>query len=249
MDRVDIRNYLYHGIHNGIYKGSASNRDFAVFESILKDEYLLFGKELNERDVYSEVTHYTGEMGWTPRISFGFYPLNDEIYRISFNTSICSQYMPKNIKEFIINKYGISEEKLCSNIIDFSFDTDDLAWLKYSHGITLIFDPRLLKDLKISNYAALYDEICVDEKVSLRKYLVAVSLFLDVRKAEDYYSSFELEKHKLAGYEYERLNDKYFLEIKKLLRKYNYNVPVIDFLSGKSLDEHGKVLVRVNKNK
>ena len=249
MDRLDIRNYLYHGIHNGVYKGSASDRDFAVLESILKDEHLLFGKELNERDVYSEVTYYTGEMGWTPRISLGFYPLNDEIYRISFNTSKCSQYMPKNIKEFIIDKYGYSEEKLCGGIIDFGIGVDEFAWLKYSRGITLIFDPKLLKDLKISNYAALYDEICVDEKVSLRKYLVAVSLFLDIKKAEDYYSIFELKKFKLAGYEYERLNDKYYLEIKKLLRKYNYDVPVVDFLTGKPLDEHGKVLVRVNKNK
>ena len=249
MDRLDIRNYLYHGIHNGVYKGDAPDSGLAVLESILKDGYLLFGKELNERDVYSEVTYYDAIQGFTPRISLGFYPLNDEIYKISFNTSKRGQYMPKNIKKFIIDKYGYSEEKLCGSIIDFGIGVDEFAWLQYSRGITLIFDQKLLKDLKISNYAALYDEICVDEKVSLRKYLVAVSLFLDIKKAEDYYSPYELNKFKLAGYEYECLNEKKYYEIKKLLRKYNYDVPVVDFLTGKPLDEHGKVLARVSKNK
>lgn len=46
MDRLDIRNYLYHGIHNGVYKENASDPGLAVFESILKDEYLLLGKVL-----------------------------------------------------------------------------------------------------------------------------------------------------------------------------------------------------------
>ena len=40
-----------------------------------------------------------------------------------------------------------------------------------------------------------------------------------------------------------------FIEIKKLLAKYDYDVPVIDFLTGKPLDNHGKVLVRVKRNK
>ena len=249
MDRLDIRNYLYHGIHNGVYKGSAIDPGLAVFESILKDEYLLFGKDLNERNVYSGITCYTDDAGLTPRISLGFYPLNKEVYNISFATSKHKNYMPKSIRELLINKYNKNEEELNSNIMRFNLDSTWFAWLAYYQGITLIFDPKLLNDLKISNYAALYDEICVDEKVSLRKYLVAVSLFLNIKKAEDFCSAFELKKFKLAGYEYEQLNDKYYLEIKKLLRKYNYDVPVVDFLTGKSLDEHGKVLVRVKKNK
>ena len=249
MEKLDIRDYLYHGIHNGVYKGSAPDPGLAVFESILKDGYLLCGKELNERGVYSKVTYYTAEMGWTPRISLGFYPLNDEIYKISFSTSKCSQHMPKSIKEFLTLEHGFSEEKLGDSIIDHPFSGDDIAWLKYSRGITLIFDPKLLEDLKISNYAALYDEICVDEKVSLRKYLVAVSLFLDIRKAEDFYDPYSLEVLNVRGYVYERIYDKYFIEIKKLLAKYDYDVPVIDFLTGKTLDEHGKVLVRIKKNK
>ena len=249
MEKLDIRDYLYHGIHNGVYKGSAPDPGLAVFESILKDGYLLCGKELNERGVYSKVTYYTAEMGWTPRISLGFYPLNDEIYKISFSTSKCSQHMPKSIKEFLTLEHGFSEEKLGDSIIDHPFSGDDIAWLKYSRGITLIFDPKLLEDLKISNYAALYDEICVDEKVSLRKYLVAVSLFLDIRKAEDFYDPYSLEVLNVRGYVYERIYDKYFIEIKKLLAKYDYDVPVIDFLTGKPLDNHGKVLVRVKRNK
>ena len=249
MDRLDIRNYLYHGIHNGVYKGSAPDPGLAVFESILKDEYLLFGKDLNERDVYSEVTYYTAETGLTPRISLGFYPLNEEVYKISLDTSRYKDNMPKSIRELLINKYGYTEEELNSNIMNFNPDDIWFAWLAYSRGITLIFDPNLLKNLKIADCAGLYDEICIEEKVSLRKYLVAVSLFLDIKKAEDYCSAFELKKFKLAGYEYECLDDKAYLEIKKLLRKYNYDVPVVDFLTGKPLDEHGKVLVRVNKNK
>lgn len=248
MERLDIRDYLYHGIHNGVYKGTAPDPGLAVFESILNDEYLLFGKELNERDVYSEITYYDAIQGFTPRISLGFYPLNEEIYKTSFNTSKYNQYMPKNIKNYLIKKYGVNEDELYNDIIDFSFDGDEFAWLKYSQGISLIFDSKLLNELKISNYAALYDEICIDEKISLRKYLVAVSLFLDIKKVEEYYTSSELKKFKLSGYEYESLDDKYFIEIKKLLQKYNYDVPIIDFLTGKSLDEHGKVLVRVKKN-
>ena len=244
MDRLDIRNYLYHGIHNGVYKGNAPDPGLAVFESILKDEYLLLGKELNERDVYSEVTCYKRSLGITPRISLGFYPLNEEIYKISFESCKYENYMPKSIKDFLIDEHGVSEEKLNDGIINHPFSGDDLAWLKYSYGITLIFDPRLLEDLKISDYAALYDEICVDEKVSLRKYLVAVSLFLYTKKAENMYDSYSLKKLKVYGYEYECIDDKYYIEVEKLLHKYDYDVPIIDFLTGKSLDEHGKVLVR-----
>ena len=248
MDRLDIRNYLYHGIHNGLYKGSAPHPGLAVFESILKDEYLLFGKELNERDVYSVNTCYKAETGLAPRISLGFYPLNEEIYEIARNNYKNKDYMPKNIRDLLINKYEVSADKLDSNPIKFHLDDMWFAWYRYYRGITLILKSELLNDLKISNCAALYDEICIDEKVSLRKYLAAVSICLDNYEALDKYSLVDVRKLKLEGYEYEELPENY-LYIINLLKKYNYDVPVIDFLTGKTLDEHGKVLVRIKKNK
>ena len=80
MAQLDIRNYLYHTI-----RGSKYNEIEDIFESILKDGYLLCGEDLKERGIVSSGTHYDAIQGHSPRISFGFYPLNEEVFQISRN--------------------------------------------------------------------------------------------------------------------------------------------------------------------
>ncbi len=193
MERLDIRQYLYHGVNNGIYKGKAKNSRLAILESILKDEHLICGKELNDRDVYSEITYYDGHPH-NPRISLGFYPFNDKIYDISRSTSKYSDSMPENLREYLKTNYDITEETF---VMRGDMCNGFFAWRSYYRGISLIFDSKLLEELKISDYAFLYDEICVDEKVPLRKYLVAVSLYNSTYTSQDEYGSEYAKKQNL----------------------------------------------------
>ena len=244
MERLDMRQYLYHGIHNGVYKGPAKDAGLAIFESILKDENLLCGKELNERDVYSETTYYDGNPH-KPRISLGFFPFNDKVYDISRSTSRAKDYMPEDLREYLNRRYNLSEE-----VFEMRRNIDsEFAWGGYYKGITLIFSPKLLEELKVADYAFLYDEICIDEKVPLRKYLVAVSLYNKTYTIVSDYG-FEYDRnHNLLGYVAERVQDlDQYYSIKKLLKKYDYDVPVVEFISGRSLDEQGEVLVKIKKN-
>ena len=245
MERFDIRGYLYHGIANGEYKGPEPDPILAVFESILKDGYLLFGDELKKRNVYSN-TCYDKSTGWSPRISLGFYPLNNEVYTKVRNVAKHKERMPIDLKEYIMTKYGVCEEDVDSFVMNCSsLDDHNFAWQSFYYGTTLIFDPSILDDIPILNYAAFFDEACVDQNISLRKYLVAVAFPMS-KSPSDYYDE---KTKKLVEYEKESYDVDRYKEVLNLLKNYGYDVPIIDFETGRYINECGKVLVRIKKTK
>lgn len=237
MAQLDIRNYLYHTI-----RGSRYNKIDDIFESILKDGYLLFGEDLKKRNIISSGTYYDEVQGHSPRISFGFYPLNEEVHKIVYDASRYKYSIPENLREHIKKRYNVSEEELENGLSNVRFNSSNFAWPYLYDGITLIFDPSLLKKLPVSDYAGLFDEVCVDEKVSLRDYLVAVSMTSWISRGEDWYPECIIE-YDIETYEVDR-----YAYVHKLLKKYGYNVPIINFKTGKEMGETGPILVRRKKN-
>lgn len=238
MAQLDIRNYLYHTI-----RGSKYNKIDDIFESILKDGYLLCGDDLKERGIISRGTYYDAIQGHSPRISFGFYPLNEEVFQISRAASKYKNSIPENLREYIKKKCNVSDEELEHGLQNVKFNQRDFAWPYYWDGITLIFDPSLLKEVPVSNYAALFDEICVDKKVSLRDYLVAIAMDSWISVREDWTPETGTIEYDIETYSVER-----YAYIVRLLKQYGYDVPIINFKTGKEIGETGPILVRRKKN-
>ena len=109
MEQVDIRDYLYHGISN-------SNSEFGalfILDSILKTEYLVNSRDCRKYGVKSIYDTYP-EMGYTPRISLGFYPLDQKTYELSKRRH--PNYYGSNIIEKIMMEHKVNEENIDSSI-------------------------------------------------------------------------------------------------------------------------------------
>lgn len=211
MKNIDIREYLYHGI-------CGSNSSFGslyIFESMLKTGYIVNNLESKKYGVDSKCNIYE-DMGYSPRISLGFYPLDQETYKISKNKH------PNFYGESIIDKVVIDHNIKYNDLDEFIMNCSNLtrgnieyAWCIYYKGITLLLSKDILKDLKISDYGMLVDEICIDEPINLRKYL-----------------------------KYVAVNDKELLDnVIELLQNYDYDVPIIEFPSGLIIRDLSKSLV------
>ncbi len=256
MTNLDIRKYLYHGITGNKYLPSYYDRSYKdahlkVLESILRDGTIFCDKEaLRERQINTRDTHYTSETGLSPRISFGFYPINDEIFKkASKHTRLKCTDASSYLREYL----GLSQEENLDEYVMSHFLNkdwrDDYAWLIYNRAISLILDPALLEDYKVSEVSSLNDEICVENNVDLRKYLVAVALYTHTCNRREMYRRNDDIKDILKWYEWEvvsfRIDD--YKVIYRLLKKYNYDVPIVDFLSGKEIVEPKKDIIRIRK--
>ena len=210
MENVNIREYLYHGICGS----NASFGSLYIFESMLKTGYIVNNIESKKYDVDSKNNIYE-DMGYSPRISLGFYPLAEETYKLSKNKH--PNFYGKSIIDKVASDHNIKHNSLdefimnCSNL---NKGNVEYAWCTYYNRITSILSKELLKDLKISNYGILVDEICIDESIDLRRYL-----------------------------EYVAVNDKEQLDtVIELLQKYDYYVPIIEFPSGLLMNKFDKTL-------
>ncbi|MGM9834794.1 MAG: hypothetical protein ACI31M_03345 [Bacilli bacterium] len=202
MEKIDIRNYLYHGIQ-GI---NSDNGSIYLFESILKTGYIVNAEESINYNVIPKCNVYA-EMGYSSRISLGFYPLDQKIYELS--KKLHPHFYGEKIVDKIVGDHNISYEDVdefvinCYNL-NSGLYSEDYAWKGYYHGITLLLNKKILDDLRISNYGILADEICIDEPINVRQYLEFVSIedieLLDV--------------------------------ITDLLEKYNYDCPIVEFSTG-----------------
>lgn len=217
MEQVDIRNYLYHGISN-------SNSRFGslfILDSILKTGFLVNSKESRKYGVKSIYDTYI-EMGYTPRISLGFYPLDQKTYELSKRRH--PNYYGPNIIKRIMLEHRVNEENIdeyimsCDNLNSNPAIAFDYAWKTFYRGITLLFDKQLLEDLKISDYGILADEICIDEPIDIKKYLK----YIAVRK------------------------ERCLKEVIYLINKYDFNIEVIDFDTGEKLVEKQNELKLAN---
>jgi len=202
MEKIDIRNYLYHGIQ-GI---NSVNGSMHIFELILKTGYIVNTVESKKYNVTPKCNIYA-EMGYGPRISLGFYPLDQKIYELS--KKLHPHFYGERIVDKIVNDHNINYEEVDEFIIN-CYDLnsgccgEDYAWSVNYSGITLLLNKRILEDLKISNYGMLVDEICIDEAIDIRKYLEYVSV-----------GNIEL-----------------FNNVVCLLEKYEYDCPIIEFRTG-----------------
>lgn len=210
MESIDIREYLYHGICGTNAPDNLLNGDLYIFESMLKTGYIVNAVESKKYGVSSKCNVYA-DMGYSPRISLGFYPLDQETYSLS--KKLHPNFYAKKITDKIIGDHNISYNDLdefimsCHNLN--KGGSVDYAWSTYySSGITLLLSKELLKDLKISNYGMLVDEICIDEPINLRKYLKYVAVN----------------------------NDELLNMVVELLQKYNFDVPIIEFPSGLTVE-------------
>lgn len=202
MEKIDIRNYLYHGIQ-GI---NSDNGSMYIFESILKTGYIVNAEESRNYNITPKCNVYA-EMGYSPRISLGFYPLDQKIYELS--KKLHPHFYGERIVEKIVKDHNVSYEDVDEFVINcYNLNSGccskDYAWSVYYHGITLLLNKKILDDLRISNYGMLVDEICIDEPINIRKYLEFISIG-----------------------DIELLN-----VIMGLLEKYKYDCPIIEFSTG-----------------
>lgn len=203
MDKVNIREYLYHGIcgTNAVFGG-----DIFILESMLKTGYIVNNVECRKYGVIPSCNIYAS-MGYSPRISLGFYPMDQEVYSLSKKLHL--DFYGERIVDKIISEHDVQYNDLDEFIMNShnlnKGSSVDYAWpIYYRRGITLLLSKNLLSDLKISNYGMLADEICIDESIDLRKYLRYVALD----------------------------NEELLDMIIDLLDKYDYDVPIIKFPSG-----------------
>lgn len=210
MDKVNIREYLYHGI----CPANAFYGDMFILESMLKTGYIVNNVECQKYGVIPECNIYAS-MGYSPRISLGFYPMDQGVYRLS--KKLHPDFYGERIIDKIISEHDVLYDDLdefimnCHNLNKGS--SVDYAWRTYYSGITLLLSEELLKDLKISNYGMLIDEICIDESIDLRKYLRYIALD----------------------------NAELLSMVVSLLNKYNYDIPIIEFPSGKLIYKKSEI--------
>lgn len=201
MEKIDIRNYLYHGIR----EVNSDKGGMYILESILKTGYIVNTKESRKYNITPECNNYD-YMGYSPRISLGFYPLDQKIYELS--KTLYPHFYGERIVDKIVSDHNISYEDVddfvinCYNLNPKTYG-EDFAWKFYYRGITLLLNKKILDDLKISNYGMLADEICIDEPINIRQYLEFISI----------------------GYTN-------LLDVTNLLAKYNYDCPIIEFDTG-----------------
>lgn len=206
MEKIDIRNYLYHGIR-GI---NSDNGSVYILESILKTGYIVNTKESRKYGINPQDNLYA-ELGYTPRISLGFYPLDQKTYELS--KSLDPHFYKERIIDQIISDHNIKYEE-AEEFVAKQYNLNprgygvDYAWKSYYQSITLFLSKKILEDLKISNFGMLIDEICIDEPINVRKYLEFVSIG-------------DVENVKLLE------------AITCLLEKYDYDCPIIEFNTGK----------------
>lgn len=214
MEHIDIKNYLYHGIQ-GVNSDKGS---MYILESILKTGYIVNASKGKEYNINSCCNIYA-ENGFSPRISLGFYPLDQATYELSKDKF--PDFYGFNIVEKILKENNISYEEAfdfvdnCYNL-NKNHIIDDYAWKVYYQGITLILDKIILKELRISDFGMLADEICIDEDIDVRKYLKAIA----VLNIEDEIG---------------------LLNIVSLLEKYSYDIPIVHFETGKVIKPRGKI--------
>lgn len=210
MKSIDVRQYLYHGICGS----NALDGTLYIFESLLKTGYIVNNVEAEKYGIQSKCNIYC-EMGYSPRISLGFYPLDQETYKLS--KKLHPNFYGESIIDKVANDHNINYNDLDNFIMNchnLNKDNIDYAWRTYYNGITLLLSKDILTDLKISNYGMLVDEICIDESIDLRKYLKYVSV-----------------------------NDDQLLNlVVELLQKYNYDIPIIKFPSGLLIKKTAKIL-------
>lgn len=221
MEHINIKEHLYHGITGYNISNNIKNKSLYLLEKILKSENLLSLSELdfNECNFGNGLCNIYADLDNKAVIkrSLGFYPTNQQIFEISKKGY--ESCLEKPIIHYILkenNIYDDLEEYLMRHGL-----SGDFAWMKYYSDITLIFNKKLLGELKIS-WGSMIDEIAIDEPISLRKYLLAIGIksycycYQEGKKKIEYYSQ-DVDKIK---------------KIYLLLKKYNYNVPIIDFPFG-----------------
>lgn len=202
MEQIDIRNYLYHGIQ-GI---NSINGSIYILESILKTGYIVNTFDSKSYDVIPKCNIYA-EMGYSPRISLGFYPLDQNTYKLS--KKLHPYFYGETIIDKIVKDHNVNYEEVDEFVIN-SYDlnsgccSQDYAWKKYYNGITLLLNKQILTDLKISDYGMLADEICIDDPIDIKKYL-------------EYISIGDIDDIELID------------NINNLLEKYGYDCSIIEF--------------------
>lgn len=208
MEQVDIRDYLYHGI-------IVSNCEFGalhILDSILRIGYLVDSTESRQYGIKPMYDTYS-EMGYSPRISLGFYPLDQKTYELSKRRK--PEYYGEKIEDKILAEHQVSKEELDSYIMSkISLNHGkkyslDYAWKTFYRGITLMLNKRLLDELEIADFGLLVDEICIGEPIDMRKYLEYIAV---------------------SGRYYKK-------EVLYLIKKYLYDIKIIDFDTGEIIKE------------
>ena len=105
MESIDVREYLYHGICSI----NSSKGSLYILESMLKTGYIFNNIESKKYGIDSKCNIYK-EMGYTPRISLGFYPLDQKIYKLS--KSKHPNFYGENIIAKIISDHNIQYNDL-----------------------------------------------------------------------------------------------------------------------------------------
>lgn len=232
MVRIDMKDCLYHGINFNLkYNFSDKREDLVIFESILSTRELLCGQDaVNHLPVhpYGFSNH---KFNSSDAICLGFYPTIKKFYKAKG----CS---PENIENYlnlldtlIYRKKDLNFYNADMQLRYFSDFYDHFAWKLFYPNIVLLFDPKLLSELNVMSYSYLHDEIRVSSPVSLDEYLIGVAIS---KKHYTYYDKTWTEQYEKG----------YVVEVWKLLKKYNYNVPIVDFDTGLDISDVPDITVR-----
>ena len=233
---INIKECLYHGISGYNISDEIENKSLYLLERILKSGKLLSLSELCCDKSFKNLCNIYQDLGFYPVVkrSLGFYPTNQEIFELSkkgyetcLNEPIIKYIFKENSIDIDLDEYLMNHGLI-----------GDFAWMRYYSDITLIFDKKLLDELQIS-WGSMVDEVAIDESVSLKRYLKAVAIRpfcyceQEGKKEFEYYSQ-DVEKVK---------------KIYVLLKKYHYDIPIIDFPYGDNALDKSDAKVRVRKMK
>lgn len=215
MTNIDIKNVLYHGI---IYGTKSEKWD--KFENILRTRYIssLASRYVLYKESQNVYDHY---------VCLGSHPDGNYAHKAN----------------------------------DFYFEFDD-GWALSQSDFGFLIDPKIINEQEcMLEGMSIDNEILVKDNISLEKYALGIynaGGTIDYYRVVDYLKTnnkyideslrrynvrvhFDLDKIKIEGLNYFITNKEKYLKVEELLKKYGYNLPIID--------EEGKQIISIESQK
>ena len=215
---INIKDYLYHGISDYNIKMEYQNNGLYTLEEILKSHSLkrldTLRNESTKLDDLSICNIYTPDQGFSSRVSLGYYPDDDYLYYLSKG-----EYIHFKSIEEALRKVNVNIRDLDNLIQTDRFHKYDFAFGTYYNNITLLLDKTILDDYTPS-IGFMVDEICITDDIKIDNYL------------------------KYIGVSNRISSDELTNKIYKLIDEYGYDVEVIKFPSGESVNKE-KTLTKI----
>lgn len=162
-----------------------------------------------------------------------------DIKKIYGNTISKNNYFNLNGNDFVsISLHEANPQKLDQDYIKDIPDCENAFQSFILQEPSIVLKPKITKDLKILKQCGIYLERFVAEPISL-EYMCAISVF-GLGILEPFFKNLpESEYCKcLNDNSFRKIEIEYLDRIKELLKKYNYDVPIIDICTGNQYKEN-----------